>query len=76
MATTMTIQTTDNNTGDTQTISVTHLNPALFPESGTIPKSSYQAADTVARSIVRLSNNTYRDTIITRTESVNEILMG
>lgn len=60
--------------GEIVSCTLTDLNPALFPEDGTISQDNYQKADTVGRRICALSSNTYIDTLITRTESVTEIL--
>ena len=75
MALTMTVITNSPVTNEQETITVTDINPELFPTSGTIPMTSYQAADNVGRKLTALSQNTYVDTVITRSESVTEILI-
>lgn len=74
MATNMTVITRNPETYEEETFTITDINPELFPESGTVPVEVYQAADTVARRFAGLSNNTYVDAIIARSESLTEIL--
>lgn len=72
--TTMTVQMRSFVTGETVSASLTYLNPALFPQSGETPEAVYTAVDAVGRKISGLTQNSYIDTIISRTESVTEIL--
>lgn len=74
MAVSMIVNMRNPVSGETETASLTYLNPELFPTSGEVSQETYQAADTVGRRICALTNNTYVDTIITRTESTTEIL--
>lgn len=60
--------------GELVSCTLTDLNPALFPDDGTVTTENYQKADAVGRRISALSTNTYIDTLITRTESVTEII--
>lgn len=76
MAISATIITRDRNTLDEVNINLSYLNPELFPDTGEIPQSSYQALDQAARGICALSNNTYVDTLLNRSESMNEKLDG
>lgn len=75
-STNMTVVTRNPDTLEEENINVTYLNPELFPTSGTVPTTSYQKADLAARAFCNLSNNTYVDAIITRSESLTEILAG
>lgn len=75
MALTMTVVTQNPTNSELENINITDINPELFPTSGTIPKTSYEAADNVGRKLTALSNNSYVDTVITRSESVTEILI-
>lgn len=70
----MVVQMMDGTTNEMTTCTLTDLNPALFPDDGTITTENYQKADAVGRRICALSTNTYIDTLITRTESVNEVI--
>ena len=76
MAINMTVVTRNNSTLEEENINVTYLNPDLFPTSGTVPQSSYEKAEAAARAFCNLSRNTYVDAIITRSESLSEILDG
>ena len=73
-STNMVVITRNPNTLEQEDINVTYLNPELFPTSGAVPTTSYQKADAAARAFCNLSNNTYVDAVITRSESISEIL--
>jgi len=56
--------------GETESMTVGYVNPALLEEA------DHGAAkiDTCARAIIALSTNTYSDTLLVTTDSVNEML--
>lgn len=57
-------------TGETDSMNVGYVNPALLDEA------DHGAAkiDTCARAIIALSTDTYSDTLLVTTDSVNEML--
>lgn len=76
MSVTATIITRNPSTQDLTNINLSYLNPVLFPETGNIPEQSYRILDEAARAIVAISNNTYVDTLLNRSESTTEKISG
>lgn len=72
MATKITIQVISTNvsTGETEQTNIGYVNPELFDEA------DHGAAkiDTAARALINLTTNSYYDTNLVSTESINEIL--
>lgn len=71
MASKMSIQILSVNTiGEDEQTNIGYVNPALFDEE------DHGAAkiDACARALINLTTNTYSDTMLVSTESINEIL--
>lgn len=71
MATKVSLQilSTDNN-GEENKMTVGYVNPLLLAEQD----GGASKIDTCARAIIALSTDTYSDTLLVTTESVNELL--
>lgn len=72
----MSVQMRDPINGEIVSTTLTDINPIIFSGGTITEEQAYQAADTVARRICALSNNTFVDAIITTSESTTEHLAG
>lgn len=64
------ILSTNGSTGEEDKMTVGYINPALLEEAD----GGAAKIDACARAIINLSTDTYSDTLLVTTESVNEML--
>lgn len=74
MASKVSISMTARNTNnETVTTNISNVNPRLFASTDTaILAAAYEFVDTAMRTLNNLTNNTYVDSVVTFSESVNE----